>query len=157
MGTCSPCTIKCMWLLIQKLIKMNLLHQLKTIISTEARTHQIYMDECSLRKIWNIKINYYFSASFSTSKSYFILWTHYWRIIVWVRCSHSAEWSAFASHTLSSAEINYAVMERECLIDIWALNKFRVCFSNIPVTVIMDHSDLTKLTYRKGLPSRMIR
>ncbi|GFS71479.1 retrovirus-related Pol polyprotein from transposon 17.6 [Trichonephila clavipes] len=64
---------------------------------------------------------------------------------------------AFASRTLNKAEKNYTVTERECLVVIWALNKFKTYFGSLPVTVITDHAALTKLTNGKNLSSRMIR
>ncbi|GFY29179.1 retrovirus-related Pol polyprotein from transposon opus [Trichonephila clavipes] len=64
---------------------------------------------------------------------------------------------AFTSRTLNKAERNYTVTERECLVVIWALNKFRTCFGVLPVKVITDHAALTKLTNGKNLSSRMIR
>ncbi|GFX36194.1 retrovirus-related Pol polyprotein from transposon opus [Trichonephila clavipes] len=64
---------------------------------------------------------------------------------------------AFASRTLNKAERNYTVTERECLVVIWALNKFRTYFGTLPVKVITNHTALTKLTNGKNLSSRMIR
>ncbi|GFW81218.1 retrovirus-related Pol polyprotein from transposon opus [Trichonephila clavipes] len=64
---------------------------------------------------------------------------------------------AFASRTLNKAERNYTVTERECLVVIWALNKFKTYFGPLPVKVITDHAALTKLTNGKNLSSRMIR
>ncbi|GFX69855.1 retrovirus-related Pol polyprotein from transposon 17.6 [Trichonephila clavipes] len=64
---------------------------------------------------------------------------------------------AFASRTLNKAERNYTVTERECLVVIWALNKFKTYFGSLPVKVITDHTALTKLTNGKNLSSRMIR
>ena len=48
-------------------------------------------------------------------------------------------------------------MKRECLAVIWALQKFKVYFSNIPVKSITDHSALTNLVNGKDLSPRMIR
>ncbi|GFW00904.1 retrovirus-related Pol polyprotein from transposon opus [Trichonephila clavipes] len=64
---------------------------------------------------------------------------------------------AFASRTLNKVERNYTVTERECLVVIWALNKFKTYFGSLPVKVITDHAALTKLTNGKNLSSRMIR
>ncbi|GFX38899.1 retrovirus-related Pol polyprotein from transposon 297 [Trichonephila clavipes] len=64
---------------------------------------------------------------------------------------------AFASRTLNKAERHYTVTERECLAVIWALNKFKTYFGPLPVKVITDHAELTKLTNGKNLSSRMIR
>ncbi|GFV38537.1 retrovirus-related Pol polyprotein from transposon 297 [Trichonephila clavipes] len=46
---------------------------------------------------------------------------------------------AFASRTLNKAERNYTVTKRECLVVIWALNKFRTYFGSLPVkNVVAD-------------------
>ena len=55
--------------------------------------------------------------------------------------------TAFALHTLSWIERIFSLTERECLAIVWAIYKFRVYFSAIPVTVIITvYSALTKLT-----------
>ncbi|GFT57578.1 retrovirus-related Pol polyprotein from transposon 17.6 [Trichonephila clavipes] len=63
----------------------------------------------------------------------------------------------FTSRTLSSAERNYTVTERECLAVVWALNKFRTYLGSLPIKVITDHAALTRLTHSKDMSSRMIR
>ncbi|GFX51049.1 retrovirus-related Pol polyprotein from transposon gypsy [Trichonephila clavipes] len=63
----------------------------------------------------------------------------------------------FASRTLSAAERNYTVTERECLAVVWALNKFRTYLGSLPIKVITDHASLTQLTTGKNLSNRMIR
>ncbi|GFY30162.1 retrovirus-related Pol polyprotein from transposon 17.6 [Trichonephila clavipes] len=63
----------------------------------------------------------------------------------------------FASRTLSNAERNYTLTERECLAVVWALNKFRTYLGSLKIKVITDHSALTRLTYGKNLSIRMIR
>ncbi|GFU97411.1 transposon Tf2-11 polyprotein [Trichonephila clavipes] len=64
---------------------------------------------------------------------------------------------AFASRTLNKTERNYTITEQECLVVIWALNKFKTYFGSLPVKVITDHAALPKLTNGKNLSSRMIR
>ncbi|GFX45433.1 retrovirus-related Pol polyprotein from transposon gypsy [Trichonephila clavipes] len=63
----------------------------------------------------------------------------------------------FASRTLSIAERNYTVTERECLAVDWALNKFRTYLSSLPIKVFTDHAALTRLTHGKNFSNRMIR
>ncbi|GFX08363.1 retrovirus-related Pol polyprotein from transposon opus [Trichonephila clavipes] len=63
----------------------------------------------------------------------------------------------FAFRTLSAAERNYTVTERECLAVVWALNKFRTYLGSLPIKVITDHAALTHLTTGKNLSNRMIR
>ncbi|GFW46592.1 retrovirus-related Pol polyprotein from transposon opus [Trichonephila clavipes] len=64
---------------------------------------------------------------------------------------------AFASRTLSKAERNNTVTERECLAVIWVLNMFKTYFGSLPVKVITDQEALTVLTNGKNLSGRMIR
>ncbi|GFT82396.1 transposon Tf2-8 polyprotein [Trichonephila clavipes] len=63
----------------------------------------------------------------------------------------------FASRTLSAAERNYTVTERECLAVVWTRNKFRTYLGSLPIKVIADHAALTHLTTGKKLSNRMIR
>ncbi|GFX28891.1 uncharacterized protein TNCV_4251301 [Trichonephila clavipes] len=63
----------------------------------------------------------------------------------------------FASRTLSAADRNYTVTERECLAVAWALNKFGTYLGYLPIKVITDHAALTDLTTGKNLSNRMIR
>ncbi|GFT03722.1 retrovirus-related Pol polyprotein from transposon 297 [Trichonephila clavipes] len=65
--------------------------------------------------------------------------------------------AVFASRTLSAAERNYMVTERECLAVVWALNKFRTYLGSLSIKVITDHAALTRLTHGKNLSNRMIR
>ncbi|GFW74349.1 hypothetical protein TNCV_2412481 [Trichonephila clavipes] len=44
---------------------------------------------------------------------------------------------ANANRTLNNAERNYTVSERECLVVIWTLNKFRTYLGPLPVKMII--------------------
>ncbi|GFY11941.1 retrovirus-related Pol polyprotein from transposon gypsy [Trichonephila clavipes] len=63
----------------------------------------------------------------------------------------------FASRTLSAAESNNMVTERDFLAVVWALNKFKTYLGSLPIKVITDHAALTRLATGKNLSNRMIR
>lgn len=64
---------------------------------------------------------------------------------------------AYASSIFNSKESNYPVTERECLVVVWMLEKFRSYFSEKSITLITDHSAHVHLTTGKHLSSRTIR
>ncbi|GFT36898.1 hypothetical protein TNCV_174781 [Trichonephila clavipes] len=60
---------------------------------------------------------------------------------------------AFASRTLNKAERNYTVTERECLVVIWDLNKFKTYFRSLPVKLTLTRRVCTV----HDSPKRLVR
>lgn len=50
---------------------------------------------------------------------------------------------SYASRILNASQQNYSITVRECLAVIWALEKFRCFFSELPVKAVTDQSALT--------------
>ncbi|GFV15300.1 retrovirus-related Pol polyprotein from transposon opus [Trichonephila clavipes] len=120
------------------------------------------------RFIWSIEAQKAFDAvkatitkapvlKFLDFKEPFELFTHARSIGVGAVLNEEQRSVVFASRTLSAAERNYTVTERECLAVVWALNKFRTYLGSLPIKVITDHAALTHLTNGKNLSNRMIR
>ncbi|GFX06690.1 retrovirus-related Pol polyprotein from transposon gypsy [Trichonephila clavipes] len=80
-------------------------------------------------------------------KKRFELFTDASSIGVGAVLNHEQRPVVFASRTLSAAESNYTVTERECLAVVWALNKFRTYLGSLPIKVITDHATLTRVTH----------
>ena len=59
---------------------------------------------------------------------------------------------SYASRSLRGAEVNYPIIELECLAVIWAIQHFHKYLINRKFKVIMDHSALKALMNENKIP-----
>jgi hypothetical protein len=63
----------------------------------------------------------------------------------------------YASKTLNEAQVNYATMEKELLVVVFAFEKFRSYIANSKVIVYTDHAAIKYLLTKKDAKPRFIR
>ena len=64
---------------------------------------------------------------------------------------------SFASRKLTSRELKYSTIERECLAIVWAIRKFLVFLYGKEFTLQIDHLPLVYLNRAKILNDRIMR
>ena len=64
---------------------------------------------------------------------------------------------AYASRKLSSSEVKFSTVERECLAIVFAVQKFSVYLLGKPFLLEVDHRPLVYLSKMKNLNSRLAR
>jgi hypothetical protein len=64
---------------------------------------------------------------------------------------------AYANKTLTWAQLNYSTTEKEFLVVVWAINKFRSYLVGAKVIVYTDHAALKYLLTKKDAKPRLIR
>jgi hypothetical protein len=63
----------------------------------------------------------------------------------------------YASKTLTEAQLNYATMEKELLVVVFAFEKFRSYIVNSKIIVYTDHTFIKYLLAKKDAKPRLIR
>ena len=64
---------------------------------------------------------------------------------------------AYASKTLSGAQLNYATTEKELLVVVFAIDKFRSYLVGAKIIVFTDHAALKYLLTKKDAKPRLLR
>lgn len=63
----------------------------------------------------------------------------------------------YSSRKLSETEKRYAVIERECLAIVWAINKFSKYLAGAPFVLHTDHAPLIALNTKKMTSAKLTR
>ena len=63
----------------------------------------------------------------------------------------------YARKTLNKAQRNYTTIEKEVLVMVYALDKFRAYLVGLDIIIFIDHSDLKYLLTKKNAKARFIR
>ena len=63
----------------------------------------------------------------------------------------------YASRTLNSTQLNYSTTEKELLVVVFALDKFRSYLIGSPIVVFSDHATLKYILFKKDAKPRLIR
>ena len=63
----------------------------------------------------------------------------------------------YASKTLNDAQMNYTTTEKELLVVVFALKKFRSYLAGSPIIVFTDHAALKYLLSKQDAKPRLIR
>ena len=71
--------------------------------------------------------------------------------------SYREEIVAYGSCSLTRAEQNYSITERECLAVVWSLEKWRHYLEGKPFMDVTDHSSLLRVFNTTKASSRLIR
>ena len=77
---------------------------------------------------------------------------------VWGQTKHKKHHAiAYASKTLTGAQLNYATTEKELLAVVFAIDKFRSYLVGAEVIIYTDHAALKYLLTKKDAKPRLIR
>ena len=81
--------------------------------------------------------------------------------MTWSDFAAKAQWEmetrVFTSRQIRGAEINYPISDKECLVIIYAVEKFSHYLEGIKFEIVTDHCTLCFLKTNAKLPSRLMR